>query len=71
MIVVTGYISKKDLKTRIGSKLIYRETSLHGAEFKRDGTFPVAHRPALGFQPKGREFFAEVTMKDGVIAKVI
>lgn len=71
-ILVTGYASKKALKAAIGQKLQYRETSLHGAEFKADGSFSVAHRPSL---PEcraagGREFFARVTMSGGLIAKV-
>jgi len=70
MIIVTEYHSKKELKASIGKTLKYRETSIHGLEYRIDGTFVVAHRPALGYFRAGREFFAEVTMKNGLIAKV-
>lgn len=69
MIIVTGYQSKKELKTCVGKALRYQETSMFGDEFKANGTFCVAHRPAITRLP-GREFFAEVTMKDGLIASV-
>ena len=62
------YASKKDLKNSIGESLKYRETSFFGNEYKSDGTFCVANRPSI--TGMGREFFAEVTMKDGLIAKV-
>jgi hypothetical protein len=63
------YASKKDLKAAVGKTLNYRETSLHGLEYKANGTFAVSNRPSItGI--KGREFFAEVTMANGVIAKV-
>ena len=69
-LLVVGYASKKELKSSIGSELKYRETSCFGPEYKNNGTFAVAHRPALGYYAKGREFFAEVTMKDGKIKSV-
>lgn len=69
-ILVTGYASKKELKASIGKPLKYIETSVFGPEFKADGTFTVAHWPALGINPRGREFFARVTMKNGLIHKV-
>ena len=69
MMLLTGYASKKELKAAIGTALKYRETSFSGPEYQANGTFAAAHRPAVtGF--KGREFFAEITMKDGKIAKV-
>lgn len=67
--LVTGYKSKKELKENIGQPLIYRETSIFGPEYKADGKFVVAHRPAITGLP-GREFFAQVTMRDGLISKV-
>jgi hypothetical protein len=67
--LVTGYPSKKELKAAIGKPLRYRETSMFGEEFKADGSFTVAHRPSVTGLP-GREFFARVTMKGGLIAKV-
>jgi len=67
--MIALYASKKDLKAEIGKPLNYRETSMHGAEYKPDGTFAVSNRPSItGI--KGREFFAEITMKGGLIAKV-
>lgn len=62
------YPSKKALKESIGRELHYMETSLFGPEYKSDGELTVANRPHLsGF---GREYFATVTMANGLIAKV-
>lgn len=58
------YPSKKALKESVGKPLNYRETSMFGPEFKTDGKFCVADGgPA-------RKWFAEVTMKAGLIGKV-
>lgn len=62
------YKSKKDLKARIGEPLRYTETSVFGPEFRETGKFTGARRPHL--QGGGREFFAEITMKGGLIAAV-
>jgi len=67
--LVTGYKSKKDLKAAIGKPLKYRETSMFGAEYKPNGKLTVAHRPHMT-PIGGREFFAQVTMVNGLIAKV-
>jgi len=67
--LVTGYKSKKELKENIGKPLIYQETSMFGPEYRDNGTFVVAHRPLITGLP-GREFFAEVEMRDGLIYKV-
>ena len=69
MMLVTGYPSKKALKASIGSRLSYRETSMFGDEYLSTGTFVGAHRPSMT-GGKGREFFAEITMKDGLIVAV-
>jgi len=66
--IIFNYPSKKILKERIGESLDYIETSLFGAEYRRDGVLTGANRPHITGQ--GREFFAEVTMKDGLIHKV-
>jgi len=66
--MLVRYATKKDLKAAIGQPLRYTETSMFGPEYKADGKFCVAHRPAI--QGGGREFFAEVTMAAGLIAKV-
>ena len=67
--MIALYASKKDLKAAIGEDLKYRETSFHGPEYKADGKFTVSNRPSIS-GIKGREFFAEVTMVSGKIAKV-
>lgn len=69
MVLLTGYKSKKELKEQIGKPLRYSETSMFGTEYTPNGTFTAAHRPALTTLP-GREFFASVTMKNGLIHKV-
>ena len=67
--MIVLYPSKKVLKENIGNRLKYRETSMFGSEYKSNGRFCVSNRPSItGI--KGREFFAEVTMKDDLIAKV-
>ena len=62
------YPSKKELKTCIGQQLRYRETSMFGEEYRADGTFSGCNRPHMtGYK---REFFASVTMANGLISKV-
>lgn len=60
-----NYKTKKALKESVGKVLRYTETSVFGEEFKRDGKFTV-----VGPSPYERKWFAEVTMKDGLIARV-
>jgi len=63
------YKSKKELKENIGKPLKYRETSIFGNQYTDNGTLTGSNRPQItGI--KGREFFANVTMKDGKIEKV-
>ena len=59
------YPTKKQLKESIGAPLNYTETSLFGAEFKPNGKFAV-----VGPSPYNRKWFAEVTMKNSLIARV-
>lgn len=66
--LVFNYSSKKELKENIGKPLDYIETSLFGAEYLPNGTLVGANRPHI--TRKGREFFAQVVMIDGIIAKV-
>lgn len=66
--MIVHYPSKKDMKLHIGKPLRYTETSMFGAEYKANGKLTVANRPHI--TGLGREFFAQVTMKDGIIAKV-
>ena len=60
-----SYKTKKDLKASIGQSLSYVETSMFGPEYKDNGTFCV-----VGPSPYKRVWYAEVTMKDGLIARV-
>lgn len=62
------YPTKKELKANIGKSLNYRETSMFGDEYKPNGSFAVCNRPSI--TKIGREWFAHVTMKDGLIFKV-
>jgi hypothetical protein len=64
-LAAAGYKTKKDLKAAIGKPLGYNETSMFGPEYKRDGKFAV-----VGPSAYERKWFAEVTMKEGLIAKV-
>lgn len=67
--MIALYVSKKAMKECIGQRLKYRETSMFGSEYKSNGSFCVSNRPSItGI--KGREFFAEVTMKNDLIDKV-
>jgi len=59
------YATKKELKAAIGQPLRYEETSFFGSEYRETGKFCV-----VGPSPTQRKWFAEVTMKDGLIAKV-
>ena len=71
--MILNYQSKKDLKENVGQELKYIETCTDFGfppEFKSDGTFSGCNRP---HDPRGtgkREFFATVTMQDGLISKV-
>ncbi len=60
-----SYKTKKELKASIGNPLRYEETSMFGPEYKENGTFCV-----VGPSPYERKWYAEVTMKDGLISKV-
>ncbi len=66
--LVFNYPSKKSLKDSVGERLAYIETSIFGEEYRRDGVLTGANRPHITGQ--GREFFAQVTMKNGLIHKV-
>ncbi len=66
--IVFNYPSKKVLKESIGKPLNYIETSMFGNEYVRNGTMTGANRPHITGQ--GREFFANVTMVDGLISNV-
>lgn len=69
--LIFNYKSKKELKENIGQALDYAETSIFGNEYPSNGTGTLvgSNRPTItGI--KGREFFAQVTIKDHVITKV-
>lgn len=60
-----GFKTKKGLKLAIGQVPQFEETSFFGPEFKGDGRYSV-----VGSSPYERKWFASVTVKNGVIAKV-
>ena len=66
--LVFNYESKKALKESIGKPLRYIETSMFGPEYRDNGVLTGANRPHITH--KGREFFANVTMRDGLIVGV-
>ena len=68
MTLVVKYPTKKLLKDSIGKPLRYTETSLFGPEYSDNGHLTVVNRPHL--TGLGREFYAEVWMRDGLIEKV-
>lgn len=68
MTLVVKYPSKKALKESVGNRLRYIETSLFGPEYSDNGMLTVANRPHI--TGLGREFFAQVWMENGIIAKV-
>lgn len=66
--LVFNYESKKVLKENVGKPLRYIETSIFGEEYKPNGVLVGANRPHITH--KGREFFAQVTMANGLIQSV-
>lgn len=68
MTLVVKYPSKKVLKEQVGKPLRYIETSLFGPEYSDNGMLTVANRPHI--TGLGREFFAQVWMKEGLIVKI-
>ena len=68
MTMIAVYPSKKELKENVGKRLKYIETSMFGPEYRENGTLTVANRPHITCI--GREFFARVVMKDGLIVSV-
>jgi hypothetical protein len=63
--IVACYKTKKDLKAAVGKPLRFSETSMFGPEYKDNGKFAV-----VGPSAYERRWYAQVTMKNGVIAKV-
>lgn len=60
-----SYKTKKACRESIGKEPRFVETSMFGDEFKGDGTYTV-----VGPSPYVRNWYAQVTVKDGVISKV-
>ena len=69
MTLIADYPSKKVCKESVGQPLRFIETSMFGPEYKADGVLTVANRPHI--TGKGREWFGRITMKNGVIEKVV
>ena len=68
MTLIAKYPSKKECKANIGKPLRYIETSIFGPEYKDNGTITVANRPHI--TNLGREWFGQVTLKNGLITAV-
>ena len=68
VMLVFDYPSKKVLKENIGKALRYQETSVFGEEYLQDGLLTGCNRPHITGHK--REFFANVQMNNGLIAKV-
>ena len=67
--LILNYKSKKELKSNIGKTLKYTETSMFGDEYKPKGVVVGSNR-LNSTNNEGREFFAEVTLKNNLIEKV-
>ena len=64
-----NYKSKKEMQENIGNHLDYTETSIFGDEYKSNGTFCGSNRTHItGI--KGKEFFANVTIRNDKIVRV-
>ncbi len=68
--LIFNYESKKQLKESIGQPLRYTETSIFGCEYLATGKLCGSNRPSLAEGTGTREFFANVTMRDGIIERV-
>lgn len=66
--LIFDYPSKKELAACVGQKLRFRETSIFGPEYDPNGFLTGCNRPHMTGHK--REFFANVQMRDGIIAKV-
>ena len=65
MMGISGFKTKKELKSAIGTRPNFIETSIFGNEYKGDGTYVV-----VGPNPLVRKWFAELIIVDGLIKKV-
>ena len=57
------YKTKKELKGSIGRRLKFTETSIHGPEYRNNGTMTGCNHPK-------RSWYASIKMKDGKIESV-
>jgi hypothetical protein len=64
--LVARYQTKKDLKAAKGKNLKYAETNLYGLEYKPNGVLYM-----VGPDAYERKWYAQVTMKNGLIEKVM
>ena len=65
MMGIEGFKTKSQLKSAVGSRPNFIETSMFGNEYKGDGTYTV-----VGPSPYKRNWFATVKIVNGIIAKV-
>jgi len=66
MLGINGFNTKKELKNAIGTIPEFIETSSFGDEFKGDGTYSI-----VGPTPYNRKWFANITVKNRLIFKVV
>jgi len=70
MMSINGFATKKALKQAVLEGIVSRrrllETSIMGPEFKGDGTYPI-----VGPSPYNRKWYAQVTIKDEQIVRVV
>lgn len=81
-VLIRGVMSKKELATMIGKNIQGKlsDPSIFGSRDTGNGTFVVAHRPLVtgtvtrmndkGKLVKSREFFANITMENGILKAV-
>ena len=65
MMGISGFKTKKELKSAVGTRPNFIETSFFGPEYKGDGTYAV-----VGPDPYIRKWYAELTIVNGLIHKV-
>ncbi len=63
--LAASYKTKKSAKESIGQRPRFVETSMFGPEFNGDGTYTV-----VGPAPLERKWYAQITVRDGLISKV-
>ena len=66
MLGINGFKTKKELKNAVGQTPDFIETSFFGIEYGGfDGRYCV-----VGPNPMNRQWYAEITILDGIITKV-